>query len=251
MKVFDSNGKYDFSFRAPHNSDDAYRKIVDVETDVDDKIYLLVGMKTEPASKEWEREVQVLTETAGLQYKFPVRGGGSGRIRLTVNGSKVLVLIDNEVYVYEQNGELLCRFGKGLLSCARDIASFDGRVIILDEHGLSSSPAKIDTSAHIFTMEGRHLDKFNINIKGDIYYRIACCPISGHVVAAGTVLLTDLLTIALYTVNGDFVRRIKLSGNQRCLISPVKGLTVTPKGDIAMASISNVNNSCNMKVIVL
>ena len=79
-------------------------------------------------------------------------------------------------------------------------------------------------------MEGRHLDKFNISIKGDIYYRIACCPISGHVVAAGTVLLTDLLTIALYTVNGDFVRRIKLSGNQRCLYKSSERTYSDPKG---------------------
>ena len=253
VKVFDSNGKYDFSFKASH--DDGYPKIVDVETNVDEKIYLLVSMKR-PGAEERQREVQVLTKTADLQYKFPVKGGGSGRIRLIVNGRKVLLLVDNEVYVYEQNGEFLFRFGKGLLSCARDIASFDGRVIILDEEGLYSFPAKIDTWAHIFTMEGQHLDKFKVNTEGDIYYRIACHPISGHVVAAGITLDTidldrDLLTIALYTVNGDFVRRIQLNENQRSILRPVKGLTVTTKGDIAVASISNVNNYYNMKVIVL
>ena len=253
VKVFDGNGKYDFKFNAPH--DDAYLKIVDVEVDVDDQIYLLVCRKSPPA-EEWEREVQILTKTADLQNMFPVKGGFSGRMRLIVNGSKVMILVDNEVYVYEQNGEFLFRFGKGLLSCARDIASFDGRVIILDEEGLYSFPAKIDTWAHIFTMEGQHLDKFKVNTEGDIYYRIACHPISGHVVAAGITLDTidldrDLLTIALYTVNGDFVRRIQLNENQRSILRPVKGLTVTTKGDIAVASISNVNNYYNMKVIVL
>ena len=249
----DGNGKYDFKFNAPH--DDAYIKIVDVEVDVDDQIYLLVCRKSPPA-EQWEREVQILTKTADLQNMFPVEGGFSGRMRLIVNGSKVMVLVDNEVYVYEQNGEFLFRFGKGLLTCARDIASFDGRVIILDEEGLSSSPANIDTWAHIFTMEGQYLDKFNVNTKGDIYYRIACHPISGHVVAAGITLDTidldrDLLTIALYTVNGDFVRRIQLNENQRSILSPVKGLAVTTKGDIAVALISIVSNYYNMKVIVL
>ena len=253
VKVFDGNGKYDFKFNAPH--DDACIKIVDVEVDVDDQIYLLVCRKS-PAAEQWEREVQILTKTADLENMFPVKGGFSGMMRLIVDGSKVMVLVDNEVYVYEQNGEFLFRFGKGLLSCARDIASFDGRVIILDEEGLYSFPAKIDTWAHIFTMEGQHLDKFNVNIEGDIYYRIACHPISGHVVAAGITLDTidldrDLLTIALYTVNGDFVRRIQLNENQRSILRPVKGLTVTTKGDIAVASISNVNNYYNMKVIVL
>ena len=253
VKVFDGNGKYDFKFNAPH--DDACIKIVDVEVDVDDQIYLLVCRKS-PPDEQWEREVQILTKTADLQNMFPVKGGFSGRMRLIVNGSKVMILVDNEVYVYEQNGEFLFRFGKGLLSCARDIASFDGRVIILDEKRLSSSPANIDTWAHIFTMEGQYLDKFNVNTEGDIYYRIACHPISGHVVAAGITLDTidldrDLLTIALYTVNGDFVRRIQLNENQRSILRPVKGLTVTTKGDIAVASISNVNNYYNMKVTVL
>ena len=253
VKVFDGNGNYDFKFNAPH--DDACIKIVDVEVDVDDQIYLLVCRKR-PAAEQWEREVQILTKTADLQNMFPVKGGFSGMTRLIVDGSKVMVLVDNEVYVYEQNGEFLFRFGKGLLSCARDIASFDGRVIILDEEGLYSFSAKIDTWAHIFTMEGQHLAKFNVNIEGDIYYRIACHPISGHVVAAGITLDTidldrDLLTIALYTANGDFVRRIQLNENQRSILRPVKGLTVTTKGDIAVASISNVNNYYNMKVIVL
>lgn len=253
VKVFDGNGKYDFKFNAPH--DDACIKIVDVEVDVDDQIYLLV-CRRRPAAEQWEREVQILTKTADLQNMFPVKGGFSGMMRLIVDGSKVMVLVDNEVYVYEQNGEFLFRFGKGLLSCARDIASFDGRVIILDEEGLYSFSAKIDTWAHIFTMEGQYLDKFNVNTEGDIYYRIACHPISGHVVAAGITLDTidldrDLLTIALYTVNGDFVRRIQLNENQRSILSPVKGLAVTTKGDIAVALISIVNNYYNMKVIVL
>ena len=244
------------------DNDVAYIKIVDVEVDVDDQIYLLVcrksrslGAPESPPAEQWEREVQILTKTADLKNMFPVEGGFSGRMRLIVNGSKVMVLVDNEVYVYEQNGEFLFRFGEGLLSCARDIASFDGRVIILDEKGLSSSPANIDTWAHIFTMKGQYLDKFNVNTEGDIYYRIACHPISGHVVAAGITLDTidldrDLLTIALYTVNGDFVRRIQLNENQRSILSPVKGLAVTTKGDIAVALISIVNNY-NMKVIVL
>ena len=246
VKVFDSSGKYDFSFKAPHYDYD--KKIVDVKTDVDDKIYLLVSTKR-PGAEEREREVQVLTKTADLQHIFPVKGGGSGMVRLIVDGSKVLVLVHNEVYVYEHNGEFLYRFGKGLLGLAWDIASVDGRVIILDVRGLSSSPAKIDTWAHIFTMEGQHLNKFNIKIKDDLYDRIACRPISGHVVAAGTVLSTDLLTIALYTLKGDFVRRIQLSENPRYIINQVKGLVVTTKGVIAV--VSKDTNSYKMKVIIL
>ena len=66
----------------------------------------------------------------------------------------------------------------------------------------------------------------------DDYYRIAYHPASGHVVLAGYERGTDRLTLAIYTVNGEFVRRIQLD---EVLQDFVRGITVTVEGHIAVA----------------
>ena len=90
VKVFDSNGKFEFRFNP--QTDDAERelRIWDVATaGGDDKIYLLVGLE-KPETFEWESEVQVFNKTADLQHKFPVRDGYPNR--LTVSSGKILLL---------------------------------------------------------------------------------------------------------------------------------------------------------------
>ena len=65
----------------------------------------------------------------------------------------------------------------------------------------------------------------------DDYYRIAYHPASGHVVLAGYERGTDRLTLAIYTVNGEFVRRIQLDEK----VFGLGGITVTVEGHIAVA----------------
>ena len=72
VKVFDSNGKFDFRFSPETYGTDRVR-ILDVAAGEDQKIYLLVRLNT--AGAEECREVQVFNETADLQHKFPVRSG--------------------------------------------------------------------------------------------------------------------------------------------------------------------------------
>ena len=131
VKVFDSNGKFDFGFNPKTDDADRELDILHVTTaGEDDKIYFLVGLE-KPGAEEWEREVQVFNKTADLQHKFPVRSGGWGW-RLTVSSGKqrgkilllatkfpLLLLAGNVdlvdvVDVHETSGEFVCRFGGGV-----------------------------------------------------------------------------------------------------------------------------------------
>ena len=229
VKVFDSNGKFDFRFN--HQTDDADTKldIWDVATaGEDDKIYLVVILK-KPGAEKWEREVQVFNKTGDLQHKFPVRREDWVN-RLTVTSGKkrgkiLLLTGDDVVDIHEPSGEFVCSFGGGVFKSATDItATCDGRVMIVDWR---------DDSLYIFDVEGHQLGKFNIKHERDDYYRIACQPASAdHVVLAGHERETDRLTLAIYTVNGEFVRRIQLDEE----VYVVRGITVTVEGHIAVAT---------------
>ena len=241
VKVFDSNGKFDFRFN--HQTDDADTKldIWDVATaGEDDNIYLLVGREKSGAKKR-DNEVQVFNKTGDLQHKFPVRRGDWGR--LTVSSGKqrgkILLLTGGFVDVHEPSGEFVCSFGGGVFKRATDItATCDGRVMIVDSE---------DDSLYIFDVEGHQLGKFNIKHEKDVYYRIACHQASGHVVLAGHERETDRLTLAIYTVNGEFVRRIQLNEE-----GSVNGITVNMEGHIAVAfQIQDKHGNGKRKVIVV
>ena len=221
VKVFDSNGKFDFRFN-PQTDDADTLHIWDVATaGEDDKIHILVQLK-----KHMENEVQVFNKTADPQHKFPVMIWIWGWVRLTVSSGKQrgkILLLAGDVHVYEPSGEFVCSFG-GVLKGASDItATCDGRVMIMDQH---------DDSLYIFDVEGHQLGKFNIKHERDDYYRIACHQASGHVVLAGHERETLRLTLAIYTVNGEFVRRIQL--DEKAYYN-VLGITVTVEGHIAVA----------------
>ena len=247
VKMFDSKGKFDFRFNP--QTDDTHSKlyILDVATALeDDNIHLLVELK-KPEAEKWdgEREVQVFNKNADQQHKFPVRSGNWDD-RLTVSrgkqSGKILLLTRHVVDVHEPSGEFVCSFGKGVFKDARDItATCDGRVMILDLG---------DDSLYIFDVEGHQLGKFNIKYERDDYYRIACHPASDHVVLAGKERKTRRLALAIYTVNGEFVRRIQLD---EAAVKPgliVTGITVTVESHIAVA-ISDMYYDKEGKVIVL
>ena len=220
VKVFDSNGKFDFRFNPQTNDADTLH-IWDVATaGEDDKIHILVQLK-----KRMENEVQVFNKTADPQHKFPVMIWIWGWVRLTVSSGKQrgkILLLAGDVHVYEPSGEFVCSFG-GVLKGASDItATCDGRVMIMDQY---------DDSLYIFDVEGHQLGKFNIKHERDDYRRIACHPASDHVVLSCHERETRRLTLAIYTVNGEFVRRIQLDEKVRF----VYGITVTVECHIAVA----------------
>ena len=251
VKVFDSNGKFDFRFNPQTDDVDTQLDILDVATaGEDDKIYLLVRLQ-KPGAWKWEDEVQVFHKTADLQHKFPVRREGWGS-RLTVSSGKQrgkILLLANDllrraleedvVDVHEPSGEFVCSFGRGVFKCATDItATCDGRVMIVDRE---------DNSLYIFDVEGHQLGKFNIKHERDDYRRIACHPASDHVVLAGHERETRRLTLAIYTVNGEFVRRIQLDEK----VDFVSGITVAVEGHIAVASLQAITDEGIRKAKVI
>ena len=174
VKVFDSTGKFYFSFYP--QTDDADTKLMfiyDIATgDVDEKICLLVELNKNGVEK-WE--VQVFNETRELQHKFPVRRGEWDWGRVALSSSKVLVLVDDVVDVHEQEGKFVCSFAKGDFKIATDItATCDGHVMIV-----GPGESSVD-----FTVEGQQIANFDINIEGNLYYCIACHPKGEHVVVA-------------------------------------------------------------------
>ena len=159
--------------------------------------------------------------------------------RLTVSKNKVLVLRrtgdKHVVDVYEHDGRYVCSFGEGILKDAGDItAAKEDRVMIVDRG---------NSCVHVFTEEGKHLSKFNINIEGDLYFRIAIHPAGEHVVVAGLDQETIFLRVAVYTKDGEFVRGIQPSVEELDLCL---GVTVTMDGRIAVAA----GRPDNSKVLV-
>ena len=237
VKVFNSNGMLDFRFNPQTDDTDTKLKIRNVATaGENDNIYLLVELK-KPGAEKWESEVQVFNKTADLQHKFPVRSWYWGRLTVSSGkqGGKILLLTDDVVYVHEPSGEFVSSFGGGVFKNATDItATCDGRVMILDSR---------DDSFYLFDVEGHQRGKFNIKYERDVYYRIECHPASDYVVLAGREQETDRLTLAIYSVNGEFVRRIQLDEEADF----VDGITVTVEGHIAVA----FGESIDKKVIVV
>ena len=238
VKVFDSNGKFDFGFNPQTDDTDTKLSILDAAAGEDEKMYLLVTLEKPGAEKR--REVQVFNETADLQHKFPVRSGDSdwSYDRLTVSsGDKAAgssgkqrgkILLKTElkslkgsvVDVHEPSGEFVCSFE--VFKNRIDIsATCYGRVMIVDQS---------DQSVCRFDVEGHQLGKFDIKSERDDYYRIACHPSGEHVILTCNERGTGRTTLAIYTVNGEFVRRIQLGK-----AGFVRAITVTVEGHIAVA----------------
>ena len=188
--------------------------------------------------------MQVFNKTGDLQHKFPARRWGWDD-KLTVTSGKkrgqILLLTGGFVDAHEPSGEFVCSFGGGVFKSATDItATCDGRVMIVDRD---------DDSLYIFDVEGHQLGKFNIKYERDVYHHIACHPAS-FVVLAGLEPETHRLTLAIYTVNGEFVRRIQPDEEVKFerYSFGAHGITVTVEGHIAVAFKDMHGNE---KVIVL
>ena len=242
VKVFDSNGKFNFRFN-PQTDADTFLQLLDVATaGEDDTIYVLVRLEKHGGEK-WEWEVQVFNKTADLQHKFPVRRWDFSRLAVSSGKlrRKILLLAGpHAVDVHEPSGELVCSFGKNVFRNATDItATCDGRVMIVDPD---------DESLYIFDVEGHQLGKFNIRHERGVCLHIAC-HLASDVVLAGLEQETLRLTLAIYTVNGEFVRRIQLDEEVELGLK-VRGITVTVEGHIAVA-LGDMDYINEGKVIVL
>ena len=237
VKVFDSNGQFEFKFSPETDDADTKLDILDVATaDKDDQIFLLVKLE-KPGAEEWNREVQVFNKNGDLQRRLPVRRGDCDRLAVCSGEQcgKNLLLAGDVIDVHELSGEFVRSFGKEVFKDPSDITSTcDGDVMILDRDDV-----------FLFDVKGHQLGKFNIKRERDDYYRISCHPASKHFVLAGNERETHHLTLAIYTVNGKFFRRIQLDEE---LFNVVDGITVTVDGHIALAV---RDKHCNGKITVV
>jgi len=122
--------------------------------------------------------------------------------------------------VYENDGQFVRSFGKGLLRSVSDLAlASDDCVIVLDE----------DSYVHMFSEHGDHLSKFKLTFslhKG----RIAFHHSSEHVVLADAG--DGYAYLHIYTKDGELVRstRIYVEGIGESL----RRMIVTAEGHVAL-----------------
>ena len=222
VKIFDPTGQFIQHLSLPNR-----RVILDVATDNNDNIYVLVS-----------GSVYEFSNTAELHHEFPVREGDREGFRLTVTSSKVLVLSKSNVDMYDTDGLFVCSFGEGTFGegtfRAKSITALsDDRVMVADCH---------DNCVHIFSEDGHHLDKFQF--QGG-YPRIAFHMLSEHVVIVSKKRERDIVVVEIFTKDGVFVRSTEIFAE---LIERITGMTVTRDGRIAV--VGNYSNFTS-KVLVI
>ena len=244
VHVYDNNGMFQFSYNPQTDYAKPQIQIYDLVTeDVSEKIYLLIELYNE---QRWKYEVQVLNKISDLQYKFPVKGGRiRKKHRLTVSGSKLVILGSREARVYNQNGDFDRSFeffksggDKMLADCT---ATYDGRILIMHNKGDFSDYHCV----HVFTMEGQEIAKFRSGVGLNLNYMYFSPRSAGeHVVIAGYNKEDGIITVELYTVDGKLVRRILLRDEPKFLF---EAIMVTLEGHIAVCF--HLDGS-NKKVVV-
>ena len=244
VHVYDNNGMFQFSFNP--QTDDAkteIQKIYDLVTeDVSENIYLLVRLRRSWPNG-WDEEVQVFNKNANLEYKFPVRYALMNR--LLVSGSKLLILSSWEADVYNQNGDFVRSFeffksggDRALTNCT---ATHDGHILIMHDKGGYSD----FFSVYVFTAEGQEIAKFKSGVGfGLDFMHFSPRSAGEHVVIAGYDGEYGIIVVEIYTLDGNFVRRILLRDEPKLQF---KGITVTMKEHIAVG-FTGCNGYC--KVVV-
>ena len=130
--------------------------------------------------------------------------------------------------VYNTDGLFVCSFGEGTyfgggFIAYRITAANDGRVMVcvMNWH---------DCCVHIFSEDGHHLDKFQVQGGYRSYLRIAFHMLSEHVVIVGETGERGIVLVEIFTKDGVFVRRTETSVK----FINIGGMTVTRDGRIAV-----------------
>lgn len=165
-KVFDSSGNYRYTLNLPF--EDARYGIVDVDTDREGKVYLLVEIMANKEQIKHCYEVAVFNTQGVHVGKFSLRPESKGR-KLTVNSCnnnpEVLVLegargLHAIVEVYDSEGLFVTFFGGRILEDSQDIvAANDGRIFVLDKCHRSGHK-----SVREFSAEKTPLRSFDVDI---------------------------------------------------------------------------------------
>jgi len=155
--------------------------------------------------------------TKALRYAF-----SPSKLRVLPTSPTRKTEENDEVDVFDTDGQFVCSFGEGQLKDARDITTAnDGRVMVVDRG---------DSCVHIFSRDGEHLDKFTL--QGCFSFpKIAFHRASKHVVVAGVEEEKGVLHMEIYTKDGKFVRSTQIDDEE---IDVLQGIAVNTKGRIAV-----------------
>ena len=164
VKVYDSSGKFQYSFPCPPSGDpNTVSSIADIATDNGDNAYLLIEVEKSTMAYY---QVYVFTKQSVIQC-FSLREEPRKVLRMTLNKeNEVLVIADvldqscskSIVEVYSKAGQFMHSFGEQHLKCSQDLTvAGDGRILVLDKDDDCS------LTIHVFFPNGKHSFQFNVD----------------------------------------------------------------------------------------
>ena len=245
VKVYDSSGKFQYSFPCPPSGDpNTVSSIADIATDNGDNAYLLIEVEKSTMAYY---QVYVFTKQSVIQC-FSLREEPRKVLRMTLNKeNEVLVIADvldqscskSIVEVYSKAGQFMHSFGEQHLKCSQDLTvAGDGRILVLDKDDDCS------LTIHVFFPNGKHSFQFNVDKQKEPCNQrsrpsIICYQALSHVVVAvpcknsmGTGHCVKITVYALKDEKHECVRNIELAANEQV---STRGITVTFKGHVAVA----------------
>lgn len=243
VKVYDSFGKFQYSFPCPPSGDpNIVSSIADIATDDGGNAYILIEVEKSTMAYY---QVYAFTKQAVLQC-FSLKEEPRKVLRMTLNKeNEVLVIADDQSYtksiveVYNKAGQFLHSFGEQHLKCSQDLTvAGDGRILVLDKDDDCS------LTIHVFLPNGKHSFQFNVDKQEEPCNQrsrpsIACYQALNNVVVAvpcknsmGTGHCVKITVYALKDDRHESVRSIELAANEQV---STRGITVTFKGHVAVA----------------
>jgi len=219
VKVFDRRGQFINRFNLLGDVDqDVVRHVwLDVASDMNDNIYVLVS---KPSSAESKYFVYKFNHTWELLQILKLEGPFFGPFGMTVDSKgNVLFRGLDVIAVYGNDGQFVRSFGQGFLHVVLDLTcASDGRVIVLD----------LSDNVHVFSEQGDHLSMFQFQ-RWCPFRTIAFHNSSEHVVLVGD--KHDCLYVAMYTKDGEFLRSTQIGVGK---VGLFKGVAVTTEGHTAV-----------------
>ena len=229
LKVFNSSGKYLFSFYPPNIDKNTERFIpISVATDQYDNVFVLARIKAHYGSAEWHG-VYVFNNNFKVDHKFILREGFRGWTLAASEDNKLFVLggyqKQPQVYVYDTDGNFIQSSGEGLLTGACDVTvAKNGCVMVLENR---------NHAVHVFSSNGDELQQFKL--RGSVY-PVGCITFnhtSEQIIIASKNRLTRRGQLEMYTKHGEFFRAIQIDTEKDVYLL---GATAAVDGCIAVVN---------------
>jgi len=243
-KVFDRRGNYRYALKIPNQDVGGARYgIVDVDTDKDAKVYLLVEITANEKPKQQHCYKVAVFDKQGLHIKtFSLNSESTGR-KMAVNSypteAEVLILEGPRGYharveLYKTEGSFLGTFGGRILEDAQDIdAANDGRIFVLDKSHHSGHKFVREFSAD----ERSPLRRFDVDADS---VALTFDSVSEHVVIISASFVKNVYCekVSIYSLSrNDYQRPVHfMELDEKCEVVsiPNQNVVVTATGRIAI-----------------